>query len=215
MIDVHRVRPEEFSEAGRATALAWSHIPPDQGMRAFLARVADIAGRAATASVFVATLDGEILGSVTLELANRGQDADNPASLAAGECHVRMLGVNPQAKRRGVARALMRHCIETARAAGMATMTLNTSDQNAAAAGLYESMGFVRDPDITSTFGSHRRKRRLEQGNGDDGDAPNVRPPDGGRPVGPREPTRNPPMGGSAEVQLPPPNGPDQSADSG
>jgi ribosomal protein S18 acetylase RimI-like enzyme len=162
MIDVHLVRPEEFSEAGRVTALAWSHIPPNEEMGKFLSRVADVAGRAETTSVFIAAIDGQMVGTVTLELESRVLDPDNPAPLASGECHVRMLGVNPIAQRKGIARALMVRCIEDAREAGKTVMSLNTSDQNGAAQGLYESMGFRRDPDVISAYGAKLRAYRLD-----------------------------------------------------
>jgi ribosomal protein S18 acetylase RimI-like enzyme len=162
MIEIQLVRPDQFEEAGEITASAWSHLPSSDGLQEFLARVADVAGRAETAAVYVASIDGRLLGSVTLELDSRVFDPDNPNQLASDECHVRMLGVAPSAKRTGIARALMAHCIDVARTADKRVMTLNTSEQNTAAQKLYESMGFARAPDIPSSYGSRLRAYRYE-----------------------------------------------------
>jgi hypothetical protein len=84
MIEVRRVRPDEYADAGEVTASAWQPIgsPDDPNWLAFRARVADIALRDRIASVYVATEGGHILGSVTLEVDARLADEDNPAPVA-------------------------------------------------------------------------------------------------------------------------------------
>ena len=64
-----------------------------------------------------------------------------------GELEVRMLAVQPDARRRGVARALMQACEELARATGKTLLVLSTESAMTAAQALYESLGFVRTPD--------------------------------------------------------------------
>jgi ribosomal protein S18 acetylase RimI-like enzyme len=58
-----------------------------------------------------------------------------------------MLGVDPSVRRAGVGRALMEACLDTARRAGKSRITLETTENMAAAQRLYESMGFARGPD--------------------------------------------------------------------
>ena len=101
MIEVRRVRPDEYAEAGRATASAWQPIasPDDPAWLAFRSRIADVAGRDAAATVYVAIDDGRIVGSVTLEMSDRITDGDNPTALAPDEAHVRVLAVTPEARR--------------------------------------------------------------------------------------------------------------------
>ncbi|WP_250033168.1 GNAT family N-acetyltransferase [Paractinoplanes maris] len=66
-----------------------------------------------------------------------------PASLTLGEAWlVRDLFVPPRARRRGVARALLTHVAEAARAAGARRVSLQTESDNAAALALYASAGF-------------------------------------------------------------------------
>jgi len=68
--------------------------PDKPGWEPYLTRIADVESRAERAIVLVAVNRGVIAGSVTLELESRiGPAPGEP--LAAGEAHVRMLGVSP------------------------------------------------------------------------------------------------------------------------
>ncbi|MEK7431313.1 MAG: ribosomal protein S18-alanine N-acetyltransferase [Pseudomonadota bacterium] len=62
----------------------------------------------------------------------------------AGEAEILTLAVDPAARRRGFARALVEAAAGAARIAGAETMFLEVADDNAAAIGLYEVAGFAR-----------------------------------------------------------------------
>lgn len=126
------------------TALAYREFarPGETAWEQYLARIADVRGRAPAARVLVALEDGRIVGSATLELDDRIDDDDPP--LQPGEAHIRMLGVHPDARGRGVARALMNACFEHAREAGRTHITLHTTQRMRAAQAMYERMGFER-----------------------------------------------------------------------
>lgn len=147
---IRPARPPEFGEAGRVTALAYREfvLPGERAWAEYLEHIADVAGRAQRALVLVA-VDGDerILGTATLELEARIDEDDAP--LGAGEAHVRMLGVAPESRGRGVARALMEACANEARVRGKTRLTLHTTARMAAAQRMYESMGFVRGNDRT------------------------------------------------------------------
>ncbi|MEW6058853.1 MAG: GNAT family N-acetyltransferase [Actinomycetota bacterium] len=147
-IEVRPVRPEEYEEAGFATALAYREFarPEDSGWAEYLERIADVAARARRTCVLVAVEDERILGSVALELDRRTEDeSDEP--LAPDEAHIRMLGVRPDARRRGVARLLVDSCLARAREAGKTRVTLHTTQRMTTARAMYEAMGFRRAPD--------------------------------------------------------------------
>ena len=146
-LHVRPALPEEYEEAGRVVRAAYAEFvrPGETSWQGYLDHVADVAGRAHRALVLVAVEDGRILGSATLELEGR-VDADD-APLPPGEAHVRMLGVHPEARRRGVARALMAACEEEARRRGKTLLTLHTTERMRAAQRMYESLGFERWPD--------------------------------------------------------------------
>jgi ribosomal protein S18 acetylase RimI-like enzyme len=147
VIQIRPARPEEYEEAGRVTALAYREFsrPGDPDWEGYLARIADVRGRAGRTTVLVAVRDGRILGSATLELEARVSDEGEP--LAPDEAHVRMLGVHPDARRQGLATALIEACVERARAAGKTRLTLHTTHRMRAAQAMYERLGFRRLPD--------------------------------------------------------------------
>ncbi len=145
-MNVRIARPEDYQEAGRMTALAYSEFAPPghEVWQNYLGRIEDVASRAGMTTVLVAS-DGErILGSATLELDSAIGDEGR---LGADEANLRMLGVAPEARGRGAGRALVQACIERAQAAGKAVLTLRTAPEMTAAQSLYESIGFSRDPE--------------------------------------------------------------------
>lgn len=143
-MEVREIRPDEYEEAGRVTALAYREfvLPGETSWEEYLDDIADVRGRIGRSLVLVAVEDGRILGSATLELGERIDDDDPP--LAADEAHIRMLGVHPDARGRGVARALIDACFERARGAGRSRITLHTTMRMKIAQTMYERMGFER-----------------------------------------------------------------------
>jgi ribosomal protein S18 acetylase RimI-like enzyme len=148
-VQIRPVRPEEFEDAGRVTAGAYEEFAPGgpSPNRDYLARVADVRTRSRLALILGAFEDGRVLGTVTLELDDRIPGGHPRPPLEPGQAHVRMLGVDPTARRRGIARALMEACLAEARAAGKDRITLETTETMVGAQRLYESMGFERGPD--------------------------------------------------------------------
>jgi len=147
-IEVRPVRDAERAEAGRVTALAYREFvgPGEQTWEEYLGHIADVAGRAERALVLVAVDHGRILGSATLELDTRVEPEDDPP-LAPGESHIRMLGVDPDERGKGVARALMDACFDEARARGKRWISLHTTERMRTAQAMYERFGFERKPD--------------------------------------------------------------------
>lgn len=142
------MRPEEHEEAGRVTALAYREFMPGDGSWGeYAERLADVAGRAARTLVLVAVEDGRILGTTTLEVEERIEGGHPREPLRPEEAHMRMLGVAPDARGRGIGRALVEACIEAARSAGKSVLTLHTTEEMEAARRMYESLGFRRGPD--------------------------------------------------------------------
>lgn len=149
-MEVRPVRPEEHEEAGRVTALAYEEfgLRGDDGWGSYLERLADVAGRADRTLVLVAVEEGRIVGSATLELDARVPGGHQRPPLGAREAHLRMLGVDPGARGRGIGRMLVEACIREARRAGKAVLTLDTTERMRAARRMYEAMGFRREEDL-------------------------------------------------------------------
>jgi ribosomal protein S18 acetylase RimI-like enzyme len=147
---VRPVRDAEHEEAGRVTADAYREFirptDPDEDWLDYLRAIADVAGRVDRTTVLVAVEEGSdrILGCVTIE--EEATIGDDDQVIEPGASHIRMLGVDPPARGRGVGRALMEASIERARSLRKRFVTLRTTDRMASAQRLYGSMGFKLDP---------------------------------------------------------------------
>ena len=165
-IEIRPVRPEEYRAAGRVTADAYREFArPDRDWPAYLERLSDVADRVRRTEVLVAVEEGRILGTVTLELTGRtdaGTRSHESEPLDPGEAHVRMLGVAPEARGRGVGRMLMEACLVEARRAGKTHLTLNTTERMRAARAMYDAMGFTRTEDTVFPDGFVLLSYRLE-----------------------------------------------------
>ena len=149
-MEVREAIPEEYAEAGRVTAEAYREFirPGEEDWERYLLRIADVEARASDTTIMVAIDDGHVLGSLTLELEGRVRDGEQEQRpLDPGEAHIRMLGVDPAARARGVARALMAVSEARARAAGKTFLTLHTTLRMEAARTMYERLGYQRSED--------------------------------------------------------------------
>jgi ribosomal protein S18 acetylase RimI-like enzyme len=165
-MEIRDVRPSEYQAAGEVTAGAYREFatPGSDGWDGYLRELADVAGRIDRTEVYVAVEDGAVLGCVTLELdATVGDDdVELPPEMSC----IRMLGVAPAARRRGLGAALVRRCVERSREAGKQVVTLRTGGTMKAAQALYASLGFEPDPDRDLVYESGFRlvAYRLELG---------------------------------------------------
>ena len=147
-MEIREVLPGEFDEAGRLTALAYAEFadPDDQGWREYLGMLADVRARAGRTIVLVAVQGGRVLGTATIEMdATIGDDDE---ALAPDVACLRMLGVDPTARGRGLGRALVEACIERCRERGKRDLILRTTDPMVTAQRLYVAMGFERAEDL-------------------------------------------------------------------
>jgi GNAT superfamily N-acetyltransferase len=104
----------------------------------------DAAGRARIAELWVAELDGAVVGSVTF--CPPGSPQREVAREDEGE--FRMLAVAPSARGRGVARALVQRCFERCRELGLEAIAICSLPQMVAAHALYGGLGFDRADEL-------------------------------------------------------------------
>jgi ribosomal protein S18 acetylase RimI-like enzyme len=100
----------------------------------------------APAERIVADDHGTLIGSVMLYPPATKAYGDMLAELSWPE--VRLVSVVPEARGRGVARALMQECLLRARRTGATAIGLHTSRSMHAAMAMYTRMGFVRAPEF-------------------------------------------------------------------
>ncbi|MFI6011986.1 GNAT family N-acetyltransferase [Streptomyces sp. NPDC051243] len=142
---IRPVEPGEYDTLGEITAQAYLQ----DGLLDFgesdeyLGELKDVAKRAAAAEVLVAVDNGRLLGGVTF-VPSGGPMAD---IARPGEAEIRMLAVARSARGRGAGEALVRACVDRARAEGCVRIVLSTQRTMHSAHRIYERMGFVRTPD--------------------------------------------------------------------
>lgn len=93
----------------------------------------------------VAESDGAIVGSAMLYPPAANAYGDERRRVSWPE--VRLVAVAPEARGRGIARALMEECVRRARDAGASAIGIHTSRSMQPAIRLYRAMGFVRAPE--------------------------------------------------------------------
>jgi ribosomal protein S18 acetylase RimI-like enzyme len=140
-IDIREARPDEYEAVGELVVGAYRTLG-DAGDEFYESQLRDVTSRSVDSQVLVAELRGRIVGTVSFV---RG-----PGSLAEVDdpdaATIRMLGVAPEARGRGIGEALVRECIDRAHAAQRNRVRLDTRTSMMGAQRLYERLGFRRNP---------------------------------------------------------------------
>lgn len=142
-MEIRAVHLDEVDLAGEVTLAAYRSLPGQAIGNGYADDLRDVRARTTGATVLVAVEDGRVLGCVTL--------VDDPASpwsesLVAGEVGIRMLGVDPAARGRGIGTALVTACLERARALGAVRAVLHSTEAMTDAHRIYQRAGFRRTP---------------------------------------------------------------------
>lgn len=142
------IRPahdEELDAVGALTFEAYAADGFASGVGEYADELRDAAARAREAELYVAVgEDGALLGTVTY----CPQGSPYQELAAPGEGEFRMLAVAPTARRRGVAEALVRMCVERSRELGYDAVVLSSMPNQLAAHRVYDRVGFRRTPEL-------------------------------------------------------------------
>jgi N-acetylglutamate synthase-like GNAT family acetyltransferase len=138
---IRLARPAELERVGRLTA----DVYLDEGFitsdSPYIEVLRDAASRAAGAELWVADIEGDVVGTVTF--CPPGSSYRQAATEDQGE--FRTLAVARAARGRGVGRRLVEQCFARCRALGLRQLVLLSQDAMTTAHGLYAAMGFTRD----------------------------------------------------------------------
>jgi ribosomal protein S18 acetylase RimI-like enzyme len=142
-IVVRDAQPDEWDAVGELTVLAYLDGAMPEAETDYVDSLRRADSRAQTATLLVAELAGQLVGTVTIT------PAGSPWSEIAvpGELEFRMLAVASTARRRGVAEAMVAGCIERARVHGDQRVVISVLDENEPAHALYRKLGFDRVPE--------------------------------------------------------------------
>jgi len=147
---IRPARPEEYAAIGALSVagydadgyLTYPDGTFDDGYAAWLA---DAASRAEKSTVLAAFEGDRLVGTVTWCPYGSG-DAQLAKEPHQGE--FRTLSIAPEARGRGVGRALVEECLNRARAAGLTEVLLFSLLEMVPAHRLYARLGFVRRPEL-------------------------------------------------------------------
>jgi ribosomal protein S18 acetylase RimI-like enzyme len=146
-LSIRDARPEERERVKTLTRLAYAEfadVMTPSAWQALEAAVEGVLKNPGPAECIVAEDAERLVGSVFLYPAGAALYA-RAEQQAYPE--LRLLAIAPNARRRGVGRALVDECIRRAHASGASELGLHTSKSLAAAIAMYESMGFTRVPE--------------------------------------------------------------------
>ncbi|MFS0870927.1 GNAT family N-acetyltransferase [Paenibacillus xylanilyticus] len=101
------------------------------------------------AQLWVAKVDDQVVG--TVQLFETAHKAYPNFELPIDYPFIRLLGVDPKWRGHGIARELLRQCVESAKDMGKNTVYLYTGGQMVNAIRLYERFGFVEDAEFSTT----------------------------------------------------------------
>jgi ribosomal protein S18 acetylase RimI-like enzyme len=146
-VTVRPVHTSELAEVGELTVRSYAADGFLDGDEGYVHRLRDAVTRTREAEVYVAALPERpdlVAGTVTF--CPQGSPWCELAQPGEGE--FRMLAVAPEARRRGVAQALVGVCLERSRELGYSAVVLSSLPVQRAAHRLYERLGFRRAPEL-------------------------------------------------------------------
>jgi ribosomal protein S18 acetylase RimI-like enzyme len=144
VIAVRVARPDEYQRAGELTVSAYAALPGDHLAGGYDVQLRATDRRAEEAVLLVAVDGDGVVGCVTYVPSAGHNWAEG---LADNEAGIRMLAVDPTAQSKGAGQALVRACIERARAQGKDAVFLHSTAEMLTAHRLYERLGFRRVPE--------------------------------------------------------------------
>lgn len=143
--------PDELARLGALTLHAYTSLPGHVHEADYEAELADVRTRAeapATEVLVAVDDDGTLLGGVTFVADSTSPFAEHAIGGAAS---FRMLAVDPAVQGRGVGQALVRACLDRARALGCREVVVHSAAWMTIAHRLYQRLGFARDESLDWT----------------------------------------------------------------
>ncbi|WP_031465240.1 GNAT family N-acetyltransferase [Sciscionella sediminilitoris] len=147
---IRLAEPAEYPAVGELTLEAYAADGFDAPEADYAAVLLDAADRARAAELYVAAeADGTLLGTATYCAGPSANSAGSSYAEIAGpgEADLRMLGVTPAARGRGIGEALVRHALRRAGEQGLDALVLSSAEYMHAAHRLYDRIGFSHVPE--------------------------------------------------------------------
>lgn len=153
-LTIRQARGEDYAPLGKLLVEAYAALPgmpSPQEQPDYYAMLDNVAARAAKSAltVYVATDEqGRLLGSIDFIDDMTQYGSGGTASTVENAAGIRLLAVDNAFRGKGTGKALTLFCIDRARAIGKARLVLHTTRAMQAAWTMYESLGFLRFPEL-------------------------------------------------------------------
>lgn len=153
-LTIRDVRPEECAALGQLLVDVYARLDgfpsPQEQPRyyAMLADIGDFTSRKDARVLVAVDAEGTLLGGVVYFGDMTQYGSGGTATSITDAAGMRLLGVSPAARGRGVGRRLTEACVAVARSQGHARMVLHTTEAMRLAWGMYERLGFQRAHDL-------------------------------------------------------------------
>lgn len=151
MYEIRHATPQEYADAGKITVAGYRADgfltrPDGSADGHYEPKLLDAARRAAEAELLVAVDEtAAVLGTITwCPLGSLWREL----AVRPGQGEFRMLSVAPDARRHGIARALVQWCLDRGRSDGLTEIVMCSMVEMKAAHTLYGSLGFERAPEL-------------------------------------------------------------------
>jgi pimeloyl-ACP methyl ester carboxylesterase/GNAT superfamily N-acetyltransferase len=156
---IRDARLDEFEAIGQMMIAIYSGLegfPSPKSQPEYYALLASIGEQAAKPNTrLVVALEKErAVGAVVLYADMAQYGSGGTATAENDAAGFRFLAVDPGARGRGVAKALVEHCIDAARAAGRRRLVIHSTEAMKAARAIYVARGFERAPDLDFVQGT-------------------------------------------------------------
>ena len=148
VIEVRPAAAQDLPVVRRIVTAAYAEFEPwltPANWELMTSNIAEVIKPGAPGMLRVAEINGQLAGTVTYLPPGPKDYRRVPAEWAV----IRVLGVDPALRGRGVARALTADCLALAKADHAPAVGLHTAEMMVAARALYEQAGFVHQHDFT------------------------------------------------------------------
>jgi pimeloyl-ACP methyl ester carboxylesterase/GNAT superfamily N-acetyltransferase len=156
---IREARSDEYEAIGRMMVAVYSSLDGFPSPRTqpeyyeLLERIGEQTAKPG-AKLLVALEKERIAGAVVFYADMGAYGSGGTAAAEKDAAGFRFLAADPEARGRGVAKALVEHCIEAARAAGRRRLVIHSTAAMKAARAIYMARGFKSAPDLDFVQGS-------------------------------------------------------------
>ena len=153
-ITIREILPDECEALGQLMVAVYSQLegfPTPEAQPDYyrmLANIGQLTERPQTRILIATTSDDRLLGGVVYFGDMRQYGSGGTATRVKNASGIRLLGVDPKARRMGVGRKLTEACIRLASEEKHRQVVLHTTQSMQVAWRLYEQMGFKRSEDL-------------------------------------------------------------------